>query len=68
MEYFKNTFLPYLESKCSKQNLAYAKKELGFFVVKEDNSTPIAEQLESIVKRLPKKERERLEALKNKNF
>lgn len=64
MEYFKNTFLPYLESKCSKQNLAYAKKELGFFVVKEDNSTPISEQLESIVKRLPKKERARLEALK----
>ena len=68
MEYFKNTFLPYLESKCSKQNLAYAKKELGFFVVKEDNSTPISDQLKNIIMRLPKKERERLEALKNKKF
>ena len=68
MEYFNNTFLPYLESKCSKQNLAYAKKELGFFVVKEDNSTPISEQLEKVINKLPKKERERLEALKNKNF
>lgn len=66
MEYFKNTFLPYLESKCSKQNLAYAKKELGFFVVKEDNSTPISEQLKKVIKSLPKKERERLAALKRK--
>ena len=66
MEYFKNTFLPYLESKCSKQNLAYAKKELGFFVVKEDNSTPISDQLKNIIMRLPKKERERLEILKRK--
>ena len=66
MEYFKNTFLPYLESKCSKQNLAYAKKELGFFVVKDDNSTPISEQLEKAIKSLPKKERERLEILKRK--
>ena len=66
MEYFKNTFLPYLESKCSKQNLAYAKKELGFFVVKEDNTTPISEQLEKAIKSLPKKERERLETLKRK--
>ena len=68
MEYFNNTFLPYLESKCSKQNLAYAKKELGFSVVKEDNSTPISEQLEKAIKSLPKKERERLETLKYKNF
>lgn len=64
MEYFKNTFLPYLESKCSKQNLAYAKKELGFFVVKEDNSTPISEQFKKVIKSLPKKERERLGSLK----
>ena len=68
MEYFKNTFLPYLESKCSKQNLAFAKKELGFFVVKEDNTTPISEQLEKAIKSLPKKERGRLETLKNKKF
>ena len=66
MEYFNNTFLPYLESKCSKQNLAYVKKELGFFVVKEDNTTPISEQLEKAIKSLPKKERERLEILKRK--
>ncbi len=64
MEYFKKTFLPYLESKYSKQTLAFAKKELGFFVIKEDNSTPISEQLEKVIKSLPKKERERLEALK----
>ena len=68
MEYFKNTFLPYLENKYSKQTLAFVKKELGFFVVKEDNSTPISEQLKKAIKSLPKKERERLEALKNKNF
>lgn len=66
MEYFKNTFLPYAENKYSKQNLAFAKKELGFFVVKEDNSTPISEQLKKAIKSLPKKERERLETLKRK--
>ena len=64
MEYFKNIFLPYLESKYSKQTLAFAKKELGFFVVKKDNSTPISEQLKKVIKSLPKKERERLESLK----
>lgn len=64
MEYFNSTFLPYLESKCSKQTLAFAKKELGVIVVKEDNSTPISDQLKSIIMRLPKKERERLENLK----
>lgn len=66
MNYFKNTFLPYLKGKYSKQNLAYAKKELGFFVVKEDNSTPISKQLKKAIKSLPKKERERLEPLKRK--
>ncbi len=66
MEYFKKTFLPYLESKYSKQTLAFAKKELGFFVVKEDNSTPISEQLKKVIKSLPKKEQIRLEALKRK--
>ena len=66
MEYFNNTFLPYLENKCSKQTLAFAKKELGLFVVKEDNSIPISEQLKKVIKSLPKKERERLETLKNK--
>ena len=64
MEYFKNTFVPYLESKYSKQTLAYAKKELGFFVVKDDDTTPISEQLKKAIKSLPKKERKRLEALK----
>ena len=68
MEYFKNTFLPYLDSKCSKQNLAYAKKELGFCVVKEDDATHISEQLKKAIKSLPKKEQKRLESLKNKNF
>ena len=68
MEYFNNTFLPYLENKYSKQNLSYAKKVLGFFVVKENDSTPISEQLKKVIKSLPKKEQKRLEVLKNKNF
>ena len=66
MEYFEKTFLLYLESKCSKQNLAYAKKELGFYVVKENDLTPIPEQLKKVIKSLPKKVRERLESLKRK--
>ena len=66
MEYFKNIFLPYLESKYSKQTLAYAKKELRFSIVKDDDTTPISEQLKKAIKSLPKKERERLESLKRK--
>ena len=68
MEYFKNTFLPYWEGKYSKQTLSYAKKGLGIYVVKEDDTTPISEQLEKAIKSLPKKEQKRLKALKNKNF
>ena len=33
-------------------------------MVKEDNTTPISEQLEKVIKSLPKKEQKRLEALK----
>lgn len=66
MEYFKNTFLPYLENRCSKQTLAYAKKELGFYIVKEDDATPISVQLEKVIKSMPKKEQEKFVALKRK--
>ena len=66
MEYFENTFVPYLESKCSKQTLAYAKKELGFFVVKEDDTTPISEQLKKVIKSLPKKEQKKIRSIKKK--
>ena len=66
MEYFKDTFLPYLNKKYSKQNLSFAKKELGFYVVKEDDKIPISEQLEKVITSLPKKEQKRLEALKRK--
>ena len=53
-----------LTTKKSNSFLAYAKKELGFCVVKEDDATHISEQLKKVIKSLPKKEQKRLEALK----
>ena len=55
MGYYKTKLLPYMRSKYDKQGLQFAKKELGFYVVQENDSRPISEQIEEIIKRLPNK-------------
>lgn len=53
---YKTKLVPYMRSKHDKQGLEFAKKEPGFYVVQENDSRPISERIEEIIKRLPNKE------------
>ena len=64
MEYFKTKFVPFVEELNSKQFIDFAKKQLNVRFVADNETTPIPEQIEKIISRLPTKEKKRWQTLK----
>ena len=64
MEYFETKFVPFFEERNAKQFIDFAKKQLNIRFVADDETTPISEQIEKIISRLPAKEKKRWQTLK----
>ncbi|MGN0766046.1 MAG: hypothetical protein ACI4MO_06190 [Christensenellales bacterium] len=64
MEYFETKFVPYLEERNTNQFIDFAKKQLNVRFMADDETTPISEQIEKIISRLPAKEKKRWQTLK----
>lgn len=65
-QYFETKFLPFYNERVAKKNIEFASKELGVHFVKENDSRSIVKQIESVISKLPAKERKRWQARRNK--
>lgn len=65
-QYFETKFLPFYNERVAKKNIEFASKELGVHFVKENDRRSIVEQIESVISKLPAKERKRWQAMRNK--
>lgn len=65
-QYFETKFLQFYQERMTKKRIEFASKELGVHFVKENDSRSIVEQIESVISKLPAKERKQWSKRKDK--
>ncbi len=56
-QYFETKFLPFYHEQMEKKHIEFASKELGVHFVKENDSRSIGDKIETVISKLPAKER-----------
>lgn len=65
-QYFETKFLPFYQERIAKKNIEFASKELRIYFDNGNDRSKIVKQIESVISKLPAKERKRWQARRNK--